>query len=218
MNKPKILGVDDSKDVLVRIAERLSPEFDVILVDHENAYADALLKWAADDELEMALVDLRIPDENGEIDDDKDRECEPGLRLIEQMKQRRDSNIIAYSALDPRVVEHRAKRSGASKFVPKGKGGLEAVALSFCAFQSHRAMDAYCKMVSDPRMLAAHGGECVAILRDRIWGKGENFDAAWADAANKPGHPERWQLQFIVVPEEKWWDARSDTTASKLVS
>ena len=55
----------------------------------------------------------------------------------------------------------------------------------------------------DRDILKRYAGQVVVVRDRRIWGAGENLDAALAAARAQPGCPEPAKLRIVVVPDEE---------------
>jgi len=101
---PRILVVDDEKLIRWSLRERLAVEGYEILEAADGAEADAIIEQ---DEFDLALLDLRLPDTSGMTLLRKIHGVRPGLPVI---------IITAYSSIDGAV---EAMKNGAADYITK---------------------------------------------------------------------------------------------------
>jgi CheY-like chemotaxis protein len=200
MNKPRILAVDDDQEVLNSLKEMLSSAFEVTLVDPHAAYSDALCKWNEDETLHLALVDLRIPNELGQMDPEVPDEA--GYRLIRELRSRRaDSGVFVYSAFREEINRKRASEEGADDLFLKS-GDREKMIMRIMDFL--RESD-YSWAITNQELLAKYPGKCIAVFDRTTWGIGDNLEEAWHATESLQGHPSRTDTFFVVIPNNPWF-------------
>lgn len=111
-----ILVVDDHvlvREAMIRRLNGLRPD---LRCAEAASTAEALLLLEADDDFELAIVDLMMPGDNG-------------FALLAVLGQRHpDLALLVVSALDDAATVRRAAQVGASAFVSKAASGEELIA------------------------------------------------------------------------------------------
>jgi len=106
MEKPKILVVDDEKEVLTMLCGWINRMFDcecVDSVDNGKKAIDALLTK----EYDLVLMDIKMPDKNG-------------IEVMNEVKAKKAlPKIIVITAWESSAVIYEAMQAGASAYLPK---------------------------------------------------------------------------------------------------
>lgn len=213
----KLMVVDDNAKLLNAVRLELSDRFDVLTAGPEHPCSQALEKWQLHPDLDLALVDLKMPRNGGPADQNV------GLDLIEELRRLRPSaKIAAYTAYSSTFNRARAFGGGADDFVMKApptnplESPLSEVVERLCAGQTTvwlndrrgiepvsgptdgDATQAWC--LADAEIRRRFGGQVVAACGTKIWGFGDDIVSALRKALDQPDHPPQHLLTFVPIP------------------
>jgi len=224
----KILIVDDHRQLLesfIALLERAAPlvEWQPIIAE---SYQEARTKWGQNKDIQVAVLDLKMPNESGE------ESLESGFALLSEFAPRPGSRVVIHSGFTDPLLQERARLLGASRYYSKDDAPAEKLtgltkigqdvavwltehpvhnsaapsldASNEAAEARHAADRAW--FLSNTTLWPERQQQIVAVFDRTILGQGPDFIEAYEAAqqqcaAQSKPCPDQYDLTFIIVPD-----------------